>query len=121
MKKNYFSMMFIAFGLFAFTSCNKEEQNNKEDETPLVTINLGIDQEATKAEFTDMEGLRWSAGDPVQIIRLNDGADGVVEMSAPVISNLSGDRYTASISATFVAGTGYVDEHATLHGFYYLS
>lgn len=107
MKKNYFSMMFIAFGLFAFTSCNKEEQNNKEDETPLVTINLGIDQEATKAEFTDMEGLRWSAGDPVQIIRLNGVADGVEEMSAPVISNLSDDRYRASISATFVAGTGY--------------
>lgn len=105
MKKIYQLFFYCIAAFLVVTSCGKVEKGKYN----LTTIHLGIKGETfTKADFSDLSGIQWSTGDPVQIVRLNDAGTDVAEVSVPVISGISVDKYTATVSAAFEADKSYV-------------
>ena len=94
----YLTMFVIAL------SCNKAQSVDAN----LTTVHLGIKGDTyTKADFSDLKGIQWTVGDPVQIVRLNDAGTDLSEVAVPVISGISADKYTATVSAAFAADKSY--------------
>lgn len=105
MKKTVLLISCFVAAFIMMPSCSRVENVDSKQ----TTVYLGIKGDAyTKAEFTDLKGIQWTAGDPVQIVRVNDAGTGMIEVSAPVITGLSDDKYTATVSGAFAADKSYV-------------
>ncbi|MBR4827125.1 MAG: hypothetical protein IKZ91_04505 [Bacteroidales bacterium] len=77
--------LLTAFAVLAIAACTKEERESG------ITVYLGMDKEAsTKADFSDANGIRWTAGDQVQVI-----GDAVYATPVSLISD-----YRASVNIT---------------------
>lgn len=105
MKKTVLLISCFVAAFIMMPSCSRVENVDSKQ----TTVYLGIKGDAyTKAEFTDLKGIQWTAGDPVQIVRINDAGTEMIQVSAPVITGLSDDKYTATVSGAFEADKKYV-------------
>lgn len=105
--RKVFYIAIVILGASIFASCQKEYVPTFSGKTGNIMVQLGLG-ERTKAQFADAEGITWTAGDQIHIIKKNDAGTGLDGVSSPEITGLSGDNNTATVSETFISGKEYL-------------